>query len=198
MIGAAIQGVNERKRRVDTQQELRDLESGIIDRVRSDAHLTKQLQCLTCVQDITLVERGRKLLREHHFKRVSLNGGATQKNTLFLFNDLVLLLKKKGDSKEKRKFTFRAMMSTDGCYVWDLDPSNNSGTTTNSTGDGTNYTHAFVVDKPHAFQVMSTNSSDRIVVYASSAQEKDDWLVHINTCIGESGTLSFGSVSADT
>ena len=64
--------------------------------------------------------KGRHLLREGDFKKVVFEN-VVVRSTIWLFNDLILVAKR----KEKNKFHFRAMFPLECCIVWDLDPSGN-------------------------------------------------------------------------
>ena len=69
---------------------------------------------------MNLQVKGRYLLRETEFKKVVFENMVVR-STIWLFNDSILVAKK----KEKNKYHYRTMFPLECCIVWDLDPSNN-------------------------------------------------------------------------
>jgi hypothetical protein len=67
---------------------------------------------------VNLQSRTRYLMKETEFKKISLDGKEFSRLQVWLFNDLLLLAKK----KEKGKYLWRASIPTDAMIIWDLDP----------------------------------------------------------------------------
>lgn len=93
--------MNENKRTVDNLMDLIAIQDLIVDK------------------QISLQAKGRHLVCTKEFRKVFLDAsGSAIKATVWLFNDLLLIAKK----KDKDKYSFKALMNTSTCVVWDLDP----------------------------------------------------------------------------
>ena len=101
MLQEYLSVVNENKRTVDNLMDLIAVQDLIVDK------------------QISLQAKGRCLVATREFKKVILDEkNSPLKLTVWLFNDMLLIAKK----KDKDKYLFKTQLSTDSCVVWDLDP----------------------------------------------------------------------------
>jgi len=140
--------INENKRTVDNLMDLIAIQEMIIDK------------------QISLQAKGRYLIAQKEFKRVHLEPNASPaKITIWVFNDLLLLAKK----KDKDKYLYKGQLNPNSCVVWDLEAPGGAS------------------DKKNGFSIVNTDKRgplEKIIIYANTPEEKTEWMDHINTAIG--------------
>ena len=76
------------------------------------------IQDLIVDKQLSLQAKGRYLVSSKEFKKIFFDSTSPMKATVWLFNDTLLIAKK----KDKDKYSFKAQLNTNSCVVWDLDP----------------------------------------------------------------------------
>jgi hypothetical protein len=94
---------------------------GCVNRVNENKRAVDNILDIIAIQElfdkpINLQAKGRQLLFVNDFRKIYLNSTGC-KSTLWLFNDLILIGKKKD-----KFFQVRTRVPTNNCVVWDLDP----------------------------------------------------------------------------
>lgn len=90
------------------------------------------------------------------------------KRHLFLFNNLILLVKKRPNGR----FATKHAVPLDTCLLWD----------TIECPDG------------NALKIVRTDTPDKVLLFFVSKAFKDSWVEKINACIAEDGCFfAFGS-----
>jgi hypothetical protein len=138
---------------------------------------------------LTLHIKGRYLVRETDFKKVVFEN-VVVRSTIWLFNDLILVAKR----KEKNKFHFRVMFPLDCCIVWDLDPN----------GSGIFFYYFYFIfilliindfnffwihktgppEKKNAFSIFRNDKkTEKLIIFAASPKEKSEWIDLVNDCV---------------
>jgi len=112
------------------------------------------------VEQLKLVESSRRFIKEGTFKKI-IKGDSTIKNcTLLLFNDIILVATKKGKGNNIKYTAKSAKIKISDILIWD------------ETSD----------PKEHSFSIVGT-STDKLTVFASSKEEKDQWVDEISNTI---------------
>jgi hypothetical protein len=147
-INSIVTRINESKRLTDSMAELMALQESIIEK------------------DIFIGNK--QLIHQGDLKKIVLNNVSMSKASIYLFRDVIFIMKR----KEKGKLSVRAEFPLNAVIVWDLD----------STGNADS-------DKRNSFSLVSTSLSDadKAICFAHSADEKSNWIDNINQCIGAIG-----------
>jgi len=128
--------VNDQKRQVDDLLALIDLQNQFVDRF------------------LSLQAKGRRLLATASFRKVSVDGSAPSKATLWLLTDMILI----GRKKEKGKYFFRGQIELVHMQLEDAD--------------------RLLSERRNCFTLLNREESgpNKINVYASTPEQKLDWM----------------------
>lgn len=104
------------------------------------------------------------MIKEGVFKKVFYDTKEPGRCTVWLFNDILLVAKQ----KEKGKYSYKTMMPTHKIIIWVIDPVQNP-------------------DKKNGFTIFRTDiKNEKIIICASTPEERTEWIDLINGCIGSS------------
>mmetsp|Transcript_1461 Transcript_1461/g.5181 ORF Transcript_1461/g.5181 Transcript_1461/m.5181 type:complete len:1023 (+) Transcript_1461:59-3127(+) len=130
-------------------------------RVMDNLMKTQEIQeKLDCDLDI---KRAVKFVLEGDFKELDAKGHP-EKRHFFLFNSLLIVAK----PKKGGKYTMRDQIPIENCIIWDVADSGKV---------------------KHAFQIVRTDATTKLVMICSSNAQKDNWMNAINENISSSGAF---------
>ena len=157
---------------IDALEMANNAINNVVTRINENKRLTDSMAELMALQEL-IIEKdvfigNKQLMHQGDLKKVTLSGTVIPKACIYLFRDVLMIMRK----KEKGKLSVRAEFPLNAIVVWDLD----------STGNADS-------DKRNGFSLVPTSLSltDKAICIASSAEEKSAWIDNINQCIGAIG-----------
>jgi len=148
-----------------------DIVSDVLSRVNEDKRTTDNVIQLLELKEtlpncnINMNLKSQRIVKQGEFKKVQFDSSKeSSKHSVWLLLDTLLVAKK----LSKGKYTLRAELPVDSMIVWDLDPNGTSET-------------------KNGFSIFCKNT--KVIITASNAVEKFEWIEILNERIGQSGFL---------